>query len=71
MAIQKLWVELFVGYWSPVGTNIVLVKTIIGNDKAGILNIGNRDIWSDNVNNAVYTHEIILRVKPDLFCQLK
>ena len=28
--------------------------------------MGNRDVGSDDINQAMDTHEIILRVKPDL-----
>ena len=44
---------------------------VIGNDKVGILNIINRDVGSDDVNNAIDTREIILRVKLDLLSRLK
>ena len=44
---------------------------VVGNDKFGILNTGNCDIGSDDVNNTVDTREIILRVKSDLLSGLK
>ena len=44
---------------------------VLGNDKSGSLNTGNRDVGSDDVDNAVDTREIILRVKPDLLSRLK
>ena len=40
--------------------------TAVVNDKVGSLNIGSRDIGSDNVNNTVDTRKMISRVKPDL-----
>ena len=32
---------------------------VVGNDEVGSLNTGNRDVGSDDVNNAVDTREII------------
>ena len=46
-------------------------ECVEGNDKVGNLNTGNRDVGSDDVNNAVDTREIISRVKPDLLSRLK
>ena len=46
-------------------------ECVVGNDKVGSLNTGNRDVGSDDVNNAVDTREIISRVKPDLLSRLK
>ena len=46
-------------------------ERVVGNDKVGSLNTGNRELGSDNVNNAVDTRDIISRVKPDLLSQLK
>ena len=43
----------------------------VGNDKFGILDTGNRDVGSDDVNNALDMREIILRVKPELLSRLK
>ena len=40
-------------------------ECVAGDDKVGSLNTGNRDVGSD-VNKAVDTRKIILRVKPDL-----
>ena len=48
-----------------------MVVSVVVNYKCGILNTGNSDAGSDNVNNAVNMREIILRVKPDLLSQLK
>ena len=44
---------------------------VVGNDKVGSLNTGNRDVGSDDVNNTVDTREIISRVKPDLLSRLR
>ena len=44
---------------------------IVGNDKVRILNTVNRDLGSDDINNAANTREIISRVNPDLLSQLK
>ena len=46
-------------------------RNVVGNDKVGSLNTGNRDVGSDDVNNAIDTREIISRVKPDLLSRLK
>ena len=46
-------------------------RNAVGNDKVGSLNTGNRDVGSDDVNNAIDTREIISRVKPDLLSRLK
>ena len=45
--------------------------SVVGNVKVGSLNTGNRDVGKDDVNNAVDTREIILRVKSDLLSRLK
>ena len=53
----------------------ILVKSaqgcVVGYDKIGSLNMVNRDIGSDDINNAIYTREIKLHVKPDLLNRLK
>ena len=43
----------------------------VDENKVGSLNTGNCDVGSDDINQAVDTREIILRVKPDLLIQLK
>ena len=49
---------------SPPGQPTTM--TLVGNDKVGSLNKVNRDVGSDDVNNAVDTREIISRVRGDL-----
>ena len=44
---------------------------VAGNNKVGRLNTGSCDVGNDDVNKAVYTREIISRVKPDLLSRLK
>ena len=46
-------------------------KCVVGNNKVGSLNTGNRDVSNDDVNNTVDTRKIISRVKPDLLSRLK
>ena len=41
------------------------------NEKVGSLNMVNRDVGSDDINQAVDTREIISHVKPDLLSRLK
>ena len=43
----------------------------VGENKAGSLNTVNRDVCSDDINQAVDMHEIISRVKPYLLSRLK
>ena len=43
----------------------------VGENKVGSLNTGNRDVGSDNINQAVETRNIISRVKPDLLSRIK
>ena len=43
----------------------------VGENKVGGLNMGNRDVGSDDIKQAVDTREIISRVKPDLLCRQK
>ena len=43
----------------------------VGKNKPGNLNTGNRDVCSDNINQAVDTREIISCVKPELLIRLK
>ena len=43
----------------------------VGENKVGSLNMGNRDVGSDDIKQAVDTREIIARVKPDLLSRLK
>ena len=40
--------------------------SVARNNKVGNLNTGNQDVGSDNINKAVYTRDIIFRVKPEL-----
>ena len=40
-------------------------ECVAGNNKAGSLNRGNRDVGGYNVNQSVDTHKIISRVKPE------
>ena len=58
---------------SPVCVKQLLLGEIfvVGKDKVGSLNTGNRDVVSDDVNNTVDTREIISRLKPDLLSRLK
>ena len=42
------------------------VQECVGENKVGILNIGNRDVGSDNMKQAVDTREIIACMKLDL-----
>ena len=49
--------------------HVIAVKSAqecVGENKVGSLNTGNRDVGSDDINQAVDTREIILCVKPDL-----
>ena len=46
-------------------------ECVAEDDKVERLNMGNRDLGSDDVNEAVDTCEIISRVKPDLLSRLK
>ena len=46
-------------------------ECVVGNDKVGSLNTGNRDVGSDDGNNTVDTREIIPRLKPELLIRLK
>ena len=43
----------------------------VGENKVGSLNTGNRDVGSDDINQAVETRNIISRVKPDLLSRIK
>ena len=43
----------------------------VGENKVRSLNTGNCDIGSDEIQQAVNTREIIVRVKPDLLSRLK
>ena len=55
--------------WTPVVIHIpreltpaILTGTRVSENKAGSLNTGNRDVGSDNLNQAVDTRKIISRV---------
>ena len=41
------------------------------NEKVGSLNMVNRDVGSDDIDNTVDTRDIISRVKPDLLSRLR
>ena len=43
----------------------------VGENKVTSLNMGNRDVGSDNIKQAVDTRKIIAQVKPDLLSRLK
>ena len=45
-------------------------ECVVKTNKSGGLNMINRDIGSDDINNTVDTRDIILRVKPDLLSRL-
>ena len=45
--------------------------SVVENEKFGSLNTVNRDVHSDNFQNAVDTRNIISRVKPDLLSRLR
>ena len=47
------------------------VQECVGEKKIGSLNMGNRDVGSDDINQAVEMRDIILRVKPNLLSRLK
>ena len=53
-------------------TSKVVSKVVtVGENKVGNLNMGNCDVGSDNINQAVDTRKIISCVKSDLLSQLK
>ena len=47
------------------------VQKCVCENKAGCLNTGNYDVGSDYIKQAVDTHKMIARVKPDLLSRLK
>ena len=50
---------------------VELAQECVGEHKVVSLNTGNRDVGSDNINQAVDTCYIIMRTKPDLLSRLK
>ena len=61
----------FSSLWKALLRPSSLSLSVLGEKKVGCLNMGNRDIGSDDINQAVDTREIISRAKPDLLSRLK
>ena len=68
------YTTLFRSCSAPPSDRAIAVESAqecVGENKVGSLNTGNRDVGSDDINQAVDTREMILRVKPDLLSRLK